>query len=118
MPITDRQKEIIAFIEPRHFASISEIATHIYTSGATVRRDLAALEKMGIVKSVYGGVVLCEYQKESVQIYIRDNENSAEKERIAAEAAKLDFDALCDEAFASQYTLVVTPDGYEEKKKD
>ncbi len=39
-------------------------------------------------------------------------------EKVAAEAAKLDFDALCDEAFASQYTLVVTPDGYEEKKKD
>jgi DeoR family fructose operon transcriptional repressor len=89
MPITERQKEIIAFIEPRHFASISEIAAQIYTSGAMVRRDLAALEKMGIVKSVYGGVVLCEYQKEAVPIYIRDNENSAEKERIAAEAAKL-----------------------------
>ena len=89
MQITERQKEIIAFIEPRHFASVGEIAEHIYTSGATVRRDLAALEKMGIVKSVYGGVVLCEYEKESVPIYIRDNENSAEKERIAREAAKL-----------------------------
>lgn len=89
MQITKRQEEIIAFIAPRHFASISEIAAHIYTSGATVRRDLLSLEKMGIVKSVYGGVVLCEYEKESVPIYIRDNENSAEKERIAAEAAKL-----------------------------
>lgn len=89
MKITKRQEEIIAFISPRHFASVSEIAEHIYTSGATVRRDLAALEKMGIVKSVYGGVVLCEYEKESVPIYIRDNENSAEKERIAAKAATL-----------------------------
>ena len=89
MQLTKRQKEIIAFIEPRHFASISEIASHIYTSGATARRDLASLEKMGIVKSVYGGVVLCEYEKESVPIYIRDNENSAEKERIAAKAATL-----------------------------
>lgn len=35
---------------------------------------------------------------------------------VAAEAAKLDFDALCEEAFASQYTLLVTPDGWEERK--
>ena len=89
MKISERQQDIIKFIKPRHFASIAEIASHIYTSGATVRRDLSVLEKMGIVKSVYGGVVLCEYEKESVPIYIRDNENSAEKERIAAEAAKL-----------------------------
>ena len=33
---------------------------------------------------------------------------------VAAEAAKLDFDALCDEAFESMYTVKVTPDGFEE----
>ena len=34
-----------------------------------------------------------------------------EPEKVAAEAAKLDFDALCDEAFASMYTYKITPDG-------
>ena len=32
---------------------------------------------------------------------------------VAAEAAKLDFDALCDEAFDTLYTVKVTPDGWE-----
>ena len=32
--------------------------------------------------------------------------------KVAAEAAKLDFDALCDEAFATMYTVKVTPDGF------
>lgn len=89
MELTKRQRDIVSFIEPRHFASISEIAANVYTSGATVRRELQLLERMGIVKNVYGGVVLCEYEKESVPIYLRDNENSAEKERIAALAANL-----------------------------
>lgn len=89
MDISDRQKEIIAFLTPRHFASVAEIASQLYTSQATVRRDLHSLAKKGVVKSVYGGVVLCEYEKESVPIYLRDNENSAEKERIAAKAAIL-----------------------------
>lgn len=33
---------------------------------------------------------------------------------VAAEAAKIDFDALCDEAFETMYTVKVTPDGWEE----
>ncbi|MBE6596793.1 MAG: DeoR/GlpR transcriptional regulator [Ruminococcaceae bacterium] len=92
MELTLRQEEIVSFIAPRHFASVAEISEHIYTSGATVRRELSALERMGIVKSVYGGVVLCEYSNESVPIYLRDNENSAEKERIAREASTLVHD--------------------------
>lgn len=36
---------------------------------------------------------------------------------VAAEAAKLDFDALCDEAFDTMYTVKVTPDGFEEYEK-
>lgn len=39
-------------------------------------------------------------------------------DKVAAEAAKIDFAALCDEAFATEYTLSVTPDGYEEIKRD
>lgn len=31
--------------------------------------------------------------------------------RVAEEAAKVDFDALCDEAFSTMYTIKVTPDG-------
>lgn len=34
-------------------------------------------------------------------------------DKVAAEAAKLDFDALCEEALASQYTVSVTPEGWE-----
>ena len=38
-------------------------------------------------------------------------------EYVAAEAAKIDFDALCDEAFETMYTVKVTPDGFEEYDK-
>ena len=38
-------------------------------------------------------------------------------DKVAAEAAKLDFDALCEEAFASQYTVAVTPEGWEELQR-
>lgn len=89
MDITNRQKEILDFLSIKHFASISEIAGNIFTSESTVRRDVKKLENMGCIKSVYGGVVLTEYHKEPIPIYLRDAENSASKERIAFEASKL-----------------------------
>ncbi len=40
-----------------------------------------------------------------------------EAEKVAAEAAKLDFDALCDEAFSLAYTVRITPDKIERLEK-
>ena len=40
-----------------------------------------------------------------------------EAEKVAAEAAKLDFDALCDEAIALAYTVRITPDKIERLEK-
>ena len=84
-----RQAEILDYLKNAHFASIAELASLIYTSEATVRRDVQKLEDKGAVKSVYGGVVITEYENAPVPIYLRDKENSAAKERIAEEAARL-----------------------------
>ena len=84
-----RQEDIIAYLKENHFASISELSELVYTSQATVRRELQKLEAKGAVKSVYGGVVITEYEKSPVPIYLRDKENSLKKERIAEAAAKL-----------------------------
>ena len=84
-----RQAEILNHLQKAHFASISELSGLIYTSEATVRRDIKRLEERGAVKSVYGGVVITEYQNSPVPIYLRDKENSAIKEQIAEKAAKL-----------------------------
>ena len=88
----ERQQQILRYLLENHFASIDEIAKHIYVSGATVRRDLQKLEKKGFVKTVYGGVVLTEYSNEIVPVSLRDKENVAAKEYIALEAAKLIHD--------------------------
>jgi len=89
MELTERQQEILCYIADEHFASVAQIAAHIFTSGATVRRELKKLEEKGFVKSVYGGVVLREYRQEPVPVYLRDGENAAEKERLAWEASRL-----------------------------
>lgn len=89
MELTERQQEILRYIADQHFASIAQVAAQVFTSGATVRREIRQLEEKGLVKSVYGGVVLQEYQQEPVPVYLRDGENAAEKERLAWEASQL-----------------------------
>jgi DeoR/GlpR family transcriptional regulator of sugar metabolism len=84
-----RQEEILEYLSAKHFASIAELASALYTSQATVRRDIELLSAQGAVKSVYGGVVLAEYEKAPVPIFFRDKENSASKEEIAEQAASL-----------------------------
>lgn len=84
-----RQNDILKFLKEAHFASIAEIAAVIFTSEATIRRDLQKLSDKGLVKIVYGGAVISEYYNEPVPVHLRDNKNSAEKERIALKAAEL-----------------------------
>ena len=89
MAIQKRQEEILEYLRIHRFASIAELAETLYTSQATVRRDVEKLAAMGALKTVYGGVVLAEYENTPVPIFFRDKENSASKERIAEKAAAL-----------------------------
>ncbi|MBQ9070768.1 MAG: DeoR/GlpR transcriptional regulator [Clostridia bacterium] len=84
-----RQEEILDYVKTHKFASVAELAEMLYTSQATVRRDIEKLEAKGALKTVYGGAVAVEYEKEPIPIYIRDKENSPKKEKIAAAAARL-----------------------------
>lgn len=89
MENTERQKQILSFLNQMHFASVADIAEVIFTSEATARRDLQKLAEKGFVKLVYGGAVISEFYKEPVPVYLRDRKNSAEKEIIAKKAAEL-----------------------------
>lgn len=89
MENTERQQEILSYLTETHFASIAEIAATVFTSQATVRRDLQKMAEKGLVKIVYGGAVISEYCNQPVPIHLRDNKNSSEKERLAKSAAKL-----------------------------
>lgn len=89
MANTQRQEEILEYLRLHRFASIAELSDALYVSQATVRRDVEKLVALGAVKSVYGGVVLAEYENTPVPIFFRDKENSASKEKIAERAAEL-----------------------------
>lgn len=85
----ERQQAIIHILETRKNASVRELAAELFTSEASIRRDIEVLEQQGLVKRVYGGVLLSRYQNEVVPLSLRDSDHSAVKEDIARRAAAM-----------------------------
>lgn len=83
----ERQKSILEYIEKKKTATVGEIARAVYTSEASVRRDIARLESEGYVTRVYGGVMLAKYEGAVMPVELRDTSNSKVKDDIAKNAA-------------------------------
>ncbi len=92
MIVYERQQQIVKYLKEKHFATIKELSGVVYSSEASVRRDVKALEAKGYVKQIYGGVVLAEYENSIVPVALRDSSNSAVKEELARRAAEELFD--------------------------
>ncbi len=85
----DRRTAILEVLNRRNAASIRELAALVYASEASVRRDVAALEEKGMVRRVYGGVLLSRCENTVVPLAMRDGEHSAQKEKLARQASAL-----------------------------
>ncbi len=88
----ERHRKIIDILEKKQTASIKELSELVFASEASVRRDIAALEDMGYLRRIYGGVVLSKYKNSIVPVELRDADNVAAKELVARRAAELIFD--------------------------
>lgn len=84
----ERHEIIMKFLEDRKSATMKELAAVLYVSEASVRRDIEQLSAKGLVRRVYGGVVLAE-RVGSVPVNLRDSEHSAVKSELAMRATAL-----------------------------
>ena len=86
----ERQQAMAQLVTERGRVSVNAIAEQFEVTTETVRRDLSALERMGLVRRVHGGAVPA-----SVLAVIeaglgeRDQANTSEKDRIARAAVDL-----------------------------
>lgn len=84
----DRLREIMNILTQSKSASVRMLAKTLFVSEASIRRDLTALEKHGLVRRVFGGVLLIEGDQEEIPFYARLPEKDESKESIALEAVK------------------------------
>ncbi|MBQ4515865.1 MAG: DeoR/GlpR transcriptional regulator [Clostridia bacterium] len=85
----DRRNQIVKMLNKQHTISNSELMETFKISIETVRRDLAYLEKQGLLERVYGGAVKKNFMNTEPEYTNRQTENLNEKQAIAKEAEKL-----------------------------
>ena len=85
-----RQNEIIQILQREEEIRVSEVSELFGVSQNTIRRDLKELEKMGLVKTVYGGAIISEkFPTPDLPYRIRESSMVEEKREIGLTASKL-----------------------------
>ena len=84
-----RQKLIETYLQKVEFASLEELSTEVDASVSTVRRDLTALEKTGVLKRTHGGARLANPRSDEFTFTKRDTVQLDAKEAIGRACAEL-----------------------------
>ena len=79
----ERHNKILNIINSKKSVKVHELSEALYVSTATVRRDLAKMEKTGVIKRSHGGAVLFDSSSAESAISVRELENIKEKKKIA-----------------------------------
>ncbi|MBR2498911.1 MAG: DeoR/GlpR transcriptional regulator [Clostridia bacterium] len=85
----ERKEEILDILNKNKSATVEQLAAELFVSGATIRRDLRAMEKQGLIKRSHGGAMPFKSSAEESAFAIREQENTSAKKTIANLAVKL-----------------------------
>ena len=86
----DRIRQIYEMLKEEQTISINKLCDSFQVSKNTIRRDIAELEKNGLVKKVYGGIVLQQSSDMSPEPFsAREVKNSESKKKVAQIAASM-----------------------------
>jgi len=108
MANVSRREQILRLLQQESPLSIRHLASLLYTSDSSVRRDVSLLEEEGLVRRIYGGVLLCSSENAVVPLSLRDGDHSAQKERLARLAAAMvrDGDSLLLDASSTVRRMI------------
>ena len=79
----ERQESILQHLKKNGSATVRELAKVLYVSEATVRRDLTEMAARGLLRRSHGGAVLIEREEGELSFFVRKEENTTEKRRLA-----------------------------------
>ncbi|MFS0699439.1 DeoR/GlpR family DNA-binding transcription regulator [Cellulomonas sp. 179-A 4D5 NHS] len=86
MYATERQQEILAWARRDGRAEVKDLADALDVTPETVRRDLTALERRGLLRRVHGGAIPVERLGIEPAVADRESRMAGQKERIAKAA--------------------------------
>lgn len=85
MFVSERFKDIMDYLEERKRATVEELSEKLFVSPATIRRDLSAMQKLGMLQRTHGGAIYVS-ASEDVSIFVRMEKESVSKETVASVA--------------------------------
>ena len=85
----ERHDEILELLKTKSPLSVKTLANKLFVSEATIRRDLADLEKQSLLRRTHGGAVLIQTEQEETGLSYRMSELTKEKEYIAEKTLPL-----------------------------
>jgi DeoR family fructose operon transcriptional repressor len=90
MKAAERRLELVGIFERQEFADLATLRKRLRASESTLRRDLMALEKEGVLKRVHGGALAVAAPREPTYDFAWQSGRMAEaKARIARATAAL-----------------------------
>ncbi len=93
MQAEERRQQILTYVHHQGWVKVTAIAGVLAVAPETVRRDLGALERLGLVRRTYGGAYPVETPAFDTDPSDDADPHSADERRIAAEAVRLLGDA-------------------------
>lgn len=86
----DRQAKILEILQEKHTIGVNDLANLVYCSGSTIRRDLARLEKKGLVIRIFGAVTLNSITPNNESSFeIREKTSVVDKRSLTKKVASL-----------------------------
>ena len=95
----ERQNTILELVRERRAISVEELCRQLYSSGATIRRDLKMLEQSGLLRRTHGGAVFVEDAAKDSPAMLRE----AEKRGIVVENSEIKAYIAEQKELMSQY---------------
>lgn len=106
----ERRKQILELLLREKRVTVKDLATRLYSSEPSIRRDLCELEKQKLLRRIHGGAILEEHSDSYLKIpfLLREMEDHDAKNIIAKKAIALvnDGDTIMLDASSSAYALI------------
>lgn len=86
MFVEERRQQILELLSEKKRITIQELVAKINVSDATLRSDLAKMEKDRLLKRTHGGAISLDYLEQELNLSTRESTNKNEKLSIAMKA--------------------------------
>lgn len=88
MFVEERRQQILDLLSENKRITIQELVDRINVSDATLRNDLAKMERDQLLKRTHGGAISLDYLEQELNLSTRESTNKNEKLSIAMKAFK------------------------------